>query len=166
MFNVAYLLFCRTGHSSPTNNADPGRSSSRQHNFVLLLASTVFTFFTMKAFAILPALVALLGTMKLIGVSAIPSPDLGNGSGPCDFDAAGTSGQSACGATDGYVGSNVIYEDDYVRIWNFTLAPGQSTSMHRHDHDYHFVAISPTQLEVYGEDGLRLFDFRAEGTFG
>jgi len=38
--------------------------------------------------------------------------------------------------------------------------------MHRHDYPYHFVAIAPTQLEVYGEDGSRLFDFRAEGTLG
>lgn len=67
---------------------------------------------------------------------------------------------------DGYVGSSVIYEDDSVRVWNFTLAPGEMTSMHRHDYDYHFVAIKPTQLEVYGEDGSRLFDFRAEGVLG
>jgi hypothetical protein len=38
--------------------------------------------------------------------------------------------------------------------------------MHRHDFNYHFVAIAPTQLEVYGEDGSRLFDFRAEGALG
>ena len=67
---------------------------------------------------------------------------------------------------DGYVGSEVIYEDDRVRVWNFTLAPGQMTSMHRHDFDYHFVAVQPTQLEVWGEDGTILFDFRAEGTLG
>lgn len=67
---------------------------------------------------------------------------------------------------DGYVGNTVIYEDDYVRVWNFTLAPGEMTSMHKHDYDYHFVAIKPTQLEVYGEDGSRLFDFRAEGVLG
>ncbi len=40
------------------------------------------------------------------------------------------------------------------------------TSMHKHGHDYHFVAIKPTQLEAYGEDGSRLFDFRAEGVLG
>jgi hypothetical protein len=60
----------------------------------------------------------------------------------------------------------LIYEDEAVRVWNFTLAPGAITSMHRHDYDYHFVAIKPTQLEVYGENGSRLFDFRAEGTLG
>jgi hypothetical protein len=67
---------------------------------------------------------------------------------------------------DAYVGSEVIYEDDKVRVWNFTLAPGEMTSMHRHEYDYHFVAIKPTQLEVWGEKGERLFDFRAEGTLG
>jgi hypothetical protein len=60
----------------------------------------------------------------------------------------------------------VIYDDANVRIWNFTLSPGEMTSMHSHDHDYYFVAIQPTQLEVWGEDGSRLFDFRAEGTLG
>lgn len=65
-----------------------------------------------------------------------------------------------------HVGSQMIYEDSLVRIWNFTLAPGEMTSMHRHNYDYHFVAIEPTQLEVWSENGTRLFDFRAEGTLG
>lgn len=71
----------------------------------------------------------------------------------------------AC-AVDGYVGSEVIYEDASVRIWNFTLPSGAMTSMHRHDHNYHFVAIRPTQLRVYGEDGAVLFDFTAQGSIG
>lgn len=74
--------------------------------------------------------------------------------------------QSGSCPVDGYVGSRVIYEDDFVRVWNFTLAPGEMTTLHRHDHDYHFVAIKPTQLEVYDEKGDVLFDFRAEGTLG
>ena len=36
--------------------------------------------------------------------------------------------------------------------------------MHRHDFDYTFVVIKPSQLEVFGENGDRLFDFWAEGT--
>jgi hypothetical protein len=38
--------------------------------------------------------------------------------------------------------------------------------LHRHEYDYHFVVLSPSQLEVTGENGIKLFDFRAEGTFG
>jgi len=67
---------------------------------------------------------------------------------------------------DGFIGSKVIYEDAFFKVWNFTLSPGEMTSMHRHDCDYHFVAIQPTELEVYGEKGHRLFSFRAEGTLG
>ena len=64
------------------------------------------------------------------------------------------------------VGSILIFEDEMVRVWNFTLKPGETTTTHRHNYDYHFVAIQPTQLEVYSENGTRLFDFRAEGTLG
>jgi hypothetical protein len=82
---------------------------------------------------------------------------------PCILDPL--KGSKGC-TVDGYVGSEVLYEDDRVRVWNFTLAPGEITSMHRHDHDYHFVAIQPTELEVWGESGDVLFTFRAEGTHG
>jgi hypothetical protein len=46
---------------------------------------------------------------------------------PCTPETAAT-----C-LVDDYVGSNVIFEDNSVRIWNFTLAKGAMTSMHRHD---------------------------------
>lgn len=95
----------------------------------------------------------------LVGViTAVPTADLGN-KADCVL-------QSGACPVDGYVGSGVIYEDAFVRVWNFTLAPGEMTTLHRHDHDYHFVAIKPTQLEVYDETGKTLFDFRAEGTLG
>ena len=64
-------------------------------------------------------------------------------------------------SVDGYVGSYVMIENDHQRIWNFTLRPGEMTSMHRHDFDYSFVAVKPSRLEVYGEDGEMLFDFWA-----
>ena len=67
---------------------------------------------------------------------------------------------------DGFVGDKIDYEDDNVKIWSFNLEPGEMTSMHRHDHDYYFVVNNPSQLEVWGENGTRLFDFRAEGILG
>ena len=39
-----------------------------------------------------------------------------------------------------------MIENESQRIWNFTLEPGQMTSMHRHDFDYSFVAIKPSRL--------------------
>ena len=73
--------------------------------------------------------------------------------------------QTKC-VLDGFVGDKIDYEDDNVRIWSFNLEPGEMTSMHRHDHDYYFVVNNPSQLEVWGENGTRLFDFRAEGILG
>lgn len=95
--------------------------------------------------------------LRLLRTAAIPSEDLGEPK-PC------APGQDC--EIDGFVGSKVIFEDEMVRVWNFTLPPGGMTSLHRHDLDYHFTAITPTQLEVYDQHGKRLFDFRAEGTMG
>jgi hypothetical protein len=67
---------------------------------------------------------------------------------------------------DEFIGSELIYEDSIVRIWNFTLLPGEMSSMHSHDCPYHFTAISPTVLEVYGESGANLFSFTASGSLG
>ncbi|CAE7609851.1 Tgs1, partial [Symbiodinium microadriaticum] len=103
------------------------------------------------------ASVLLLLSALVVTVVSVPTAELGV-TQPC---AAG----SICDV-DGYVGSKVIFEDDVVRVWNFTLPPGASTSLHRHDLDYHFTAVVPTQLAVYGSRGERLFDFRAEGTLG
>ena len=64
------------------------------------------------------------------------------------------------------VGSYIIFEDDSVRVWNFTLDVGEFTSMHTHPSDYYFVANKPSQLEVYDENCNVLFDFTAAGTMG
>jgi hypothetical protein len=76
-------------------------------------------------------------------------------------------GSGSC-VIDGFIGSEVIYEDASYRIWNFTLLPGEMTSMHSHDCAYHFVAVTPTILEVFGEEskvtGQSLFSFEAKPT--
>ncbi|CAE8634416.1 unnamed protein product [Polarella glacialis] len=65
---------------------------------------------------------------------------------------------------DEYVGSHVIFEDDFTRVWNFTLLPGEMTSMHIHSYDYSFLASEPSKLAVWGGDGKYLFSFDATGT--
>ena len=47
---------------------------------------------------------------------------------------------------DGFVGSHLIHEDSSQRVWNFTLEPGQMTSMHTHDFDYTFTVMRPSQV--------------------
>lgn len=42
----------------------------------------------------------------------------------------------------GKIASNVIYENDRVRIWDMRLAPGDVSDLHRHDCDYIMIQIS------------------------
>lgn len=41
----------------------------------------------------------------------------------------------------GDVGSQLLFEDDRVKIWQLILEPGEASDLHRHDHDY-YLAIS------------------------
>lgn len=66
---------------------------------------------------------------------------------PCNLESAGS-----C-AVDGNIGTNVIFEDATVRVWNFTLGSGETTSMHRHHCGYHFLTVTSSTLEVWGESG-------------
>jgi hypothetical protein len=51
------------------------------------------------------------------------------------------------------IGNNVLFEDDDLRLWNFTLAPGEITPMHRHDCNYYFVVTSGSLLELWSSEG-------------
>ena len=39
----------------------------------------------------------------------------------------------------GGVGSEILFEDDRVRIWIMELQPGEASDLHRHDHDYYLA---------------------------
>ena len=39
----------------------------------------------------------------------------------------------------GDVGSRVIFEDEFVKIWEMKLEPGESSALHRHDNDYYLA---------------------------
>jgi hypothetical protein len=48
------------------------------------------------------------------------------------------------------VGTEILFENDRVRVWEMVLAPGESSELHRHVHDYLFVYVTPTLLESRG----------------
>ncbi|MBP2330301.1 putative metal-dependent enzyme (double-stranded beta helix superfamily) [Kibdelosporangium banguiense] len=39
------------------------------------------------------------------------------------------------------VGQRVIFENDQVRVWEITLAPGEHQTWHRHEHPYLVIAL-------------------------
>ena len=65
-----------------------------------------------------------------------------------------------------FTGSIIINENATHHVWNFTLGPGQSTGMHCHDYDYHFVVTSEAQYAIYGPGGDYITDFWSSGEIG
>ena len=59
------------------------------------------------------------------------------------------------------VGSDLLFENDRVRVWAMTLQPGETSSYHRHENDYLFVYTTPSSIrsEIAGKEGpAREFD--------
>lgn len=51
------------------------------------------------------------------------------------------------------VGTELLYADDEVRIWNLELAPGEKTLVHQHPCDYVYVVLAPGSTETHHQDG-------------
>ena len=52
------------------------------------------------------------------------------------------------------VGTKLVFENERVRVWEFTLQPGETTGAHKHDHDYFFYPIEGGTLEVTRPSGV------------
>lgn len=50
------------------------------------------------------------------------------------------------------VGTNVVFEDDKIKVWEFNLEPGEQTPVHTHEMEYVFYVIEGTTLEVFDAD--------------
>jgi hypothetical protein len=46
----------------------------------------------------------------------------------------------------GPIASEVVYEDDHVRIWTHLLEPGQAGPLHRHELDYTIVDVTGDRI--------------------
>lgn len=51
------------------------------------------------------------------------------------------------------VGTDLIFEDDRVRVWQIVLEPGQEAPFHTHHLDYTTVVIESSKLERINADG-------------
>jgi len=51
----------------------------------------------------------------------------------------------------GPIGTNVIYEDDRVRVWRLKLAPGTDSSTHQHELDHLLIQIAGDRIAVLPE---------------
>lgn len=46
----------------------------------------------------------------------------------------------------GPVAGDVVFEDERVRVWSMTLAPGEASALHRHDLDYLIVLVAGDRI--------------------
>ena len=51
------------------------------------------------------------------------------------------------------VGTRLLFENDRVRVWDLSLAPGESSGLHRHTDDYFFVVIGDGTLQAGDASG-------------
>ncbi len=51
------------------------------------------------------------------------------------------------------IGTDLIYEDDHVRIWRIELEPGGEAAIHTHELDYTTVVVEGDVVERPNEDG-------------
>lgn len=60
---------------------------------------------------------------------------------------------SSANAPSEQVGTELLFENDRVRVWDLRLAPGERAGFHRHMHDYFFVVIGGGKLKSVRADG-------------
>lgn len=56
----------------------------------------------------------------------------------------------------GPVGQQILMENDKIRVWQITLAPGESQPWHQHKHPYLVIAIEGAANVVTVIDGTEI----------
>lgn len=51
------------------------------------------------------------------------------------------------------IGTELLFENDVVRVWSMELAPGEDSSYHVHELDYVFVYVTPSRIAYMAQAG-------------
>ena len=65
----------------------------------------------------------------------------------------------------GDIASEVIFENDRVKIWNLIVEPGKASDWHLHERDYVTVVVEGGGLTVEYDDGTSEYSPSAPGTW-
>lgn len=49
------------------------------------------------------------------------------------------------------IGTELLFENDRIRVWQMILQPGEESPLHRHEGDYVFVYTTPSVITAYLE---------------
>jgi quercetin dioxygenase-like cupin family protein len=47
------------------------------------------------------------------------------------------------------IGTELLFENDRIRVWDMVLQPGEESPYHRHDGDYVFIYVTPSRLTLF-----------------
>jgi beta-alanine degradation protein BauB len=47
------------------------------------------------------------------------------------------------------IGTELLFENDRVRVWDLRLQPGEASPAHRHRGDYLFIQVTPSRVEAH-----------------
>ena len=55
----------------------------------------------------------------------------------------------------GQIATDVLFENDRVKIWNLIVEPGEASDWHLHENHYLFIGTSHGDLQVEHDDGSK-----------
>jgi mannose-6-phosphate isomerase-like protein (cupin superfamily) len=50
--------------------------------------------------------------------------------------------------TLGDVATELLYENDHVKVWEMRLQPGEASDVHRHEYEYFFVVLEGESIDA------------------
>ncbi len=53
----------------------------------------------------------------------------------------------------GAVATRVLHEDERVKIWDLSLAPGEASDLHTHENDYYLIILRGDRVAGISKDG-------------
>ena len=54
------------------------------------------------------------------------------------------------------VGTEILFENDHVRIWDMTLEPNESSHYHQHLHDYFYIYTTDSHITAHYDDNSEI----------
>jgi len=49
------------------------------------------------------------------------------------------------------IGTELLFENDRIRVWDMVLQPGEESPHHRHEGDYVFIYTTPSRITAFLE---------------
>jgi mannose-6-phosphate isomerase-like protein (cupin superfamily) len=56
----------------------------------------------------------------------------------------------------GDVATRCLFENEWVKVWELALAPGERLGRHRHTMDYLFCVVEGESIDADGDDGTSI----------